>query len=97
MTPPTSEAECAWTLRNAWSRHREIALTLTDRCLVHRIVGYIGHVNVTGTACTVDGWTVPLADITDLAAASNATRTEYAQTVRRMRHEQSLHIEGEAR
>lgn len=93
MTSPTSPQAAAWTLRQAWSRHREIALTLTARCLVKTIVGHVGHVNVSGTACTIDGWTVPLEDITDIAPATNANRHEYAQATRRLRTEESIDIE----
>ena len=50
------EQTLAWEIRRRWAAHKPVVLTLSERCMVHRVEGLIEYVAVTGAYVIVDGW-----------------------------------------
>lgn len=67
-----------WELRGAWASRRIVRLTLTERCLVRKVVGRVQRVAVTGAFVDVDGWQVPAEDILSVGYPTVVEREEYA-------------------
>lgn len=83
--PAHDERALAWQLRGAWARRREVRLTLTDRCMIGTVVGYVSHVAVTGAFLTVDGWHVPISEVLGVARPTVADRDHYIAEMRQLR------------
>jgi hypothetical protein len=79
------EQETAWELRGCWAGRHEVRVTLSERCMVRTIVGYVTSVAVTGAFFTIDGWTVPTADVLGTARPTIADRDAYLVEARRIR------------
>jgi hypothetical protein len=48
-----------WELRAAWATGRRVSLSLDERCIVHRVEGWVEQVAATGAFVVVNGWHVP--------------------------------------
>lgn len=61
LTRPASSV--SWELRGKWARRKVVRLTLSERCVVPRVIGRVSRVATTGAFAVVDGWHVPIDDI----------------------------------
>lgn len=52
-----------WELRGAWASRRRVRLSLTDRCVVPRVIGRVTRVATSGAFVVCDGWHVPVGAI----------------------------------
>jgi hypothetical protein len=49
-----------WELRAAWATGRRVALSLSSRCVVRRVEGWVQSVAATGAVVWIAGWHVPV-------------------------------------
>lgn len=75
----------AWRLRDAWLTRRTVRVDLAERCSLPFIVGRVSGVSVTGASVTIDGWQVPVDEVTKVGTATDADRAEYAHAMHTMR------------
>ena len=66
-TPARKEQTVAWELRGYWAKRQRVVVTLSKRCIVDRVDGYVDHVSVTGAFAVIDGWHVPCVDVLGIA------------------------------
>jgi hypothetical protein len=73
------EAAVIWELRAAWGRMRTVRLTLSDRCLLPKVIGTVRRIAVTGAFVEIDGWEVPAEDILAVGIPTVEERDEYLE------------------
>jgi hypothetical protein len=81
----SAEQVMAARLRSAWLGRRAVRVDLSERCEVQRIVGRVNHVSVTGAVATIDGWHVPVAEVTAIDAPTHEDTEAYADFMHHLR------------
>lgn len=63
MSLVRAESDVCWELRVCWVQRRRVRLTLTDRCVVPRVIGRVTRVAPSGAFAVCDGWHIPVGEI----------------------------------
>lgn len=72
-------------LRAAWLVGHTLRVTLSERCDLPFIVGRVSSVSPTGALAVINGWSVPIDDITSVARPTHDEVAEYARRMHAMR------------
>lgn len=82
---PLGGGPIADALRTAWLERRHVRVRLSAHCDLPMIVGRVSHVSVTATVVTIDGWHVPVSEVVDVAAPTEADADHYADLMHHLR------------